>query len=36
MPADYAQRSMRLFAEKVMPPLRDPVGTPSPAFAAAK
>jgi hypothetical protein len=27
---------MRLFAEKVMPPLRDPVGAPNLAFATAK
>jgi alkanesulfonate monooxygenase SsuD/methylene tetrahydromethanopterin reductase-like flavin-dependent oxidoreductase (luciferase family) len=36
MPAEYTQKSMRLFAEKVMPPLRDPVGAPNLAFATAK
>ena len=30
------QKSMRLFAEKVMPPLRDPAGAPKLAFATAK
>jgi alkanesulfonate monooxygenase SsuD/methylene tetrahydromethanopterin reductase-like flavin-dependent oxidoreductase (luciferase family) len=36
MPAEYTQKSMRLFAQKVMPPLRDPEGAPNLAFATAK
>ena len=36
MPAEYAQKSMRMFAKKVMPSLRDPVGAPNLAFATAK
>jgi hypothetical protein len=35
-PAELTQRSMKLFAEKVMPPLRDPAGAPKLAFATAK
>ncbi len=35
-PAELTQKSMRLFAEKVMPPLRDPAGAPKLAFATAK
>jgi alkanesulfonate monooxygenase SsuD/methylene tetrahydromethanopterin reductase-like flavin-dependent oxidoreductase (luciferase family) len=35
-PAELTQRSMKLFAEKVMPSLRDPAGAPKLAFATAK
>jgi hypothetical protein len=35
MPGELTRKSMHLFAEKVMPHLRDPAGAESPAFAAA-
>jgi hypothetical protein len=33
MPGELTHKSMTLFAEKVMPQLRDPAGADSPAFA---